>query len=217
MPLDPALYSAFFVVALAAILSPGPDTLLVIRATLGGGLRCGGAALFGVLIGLLGHLAAAVFGISLLVMAVPQALQAIAVIGALYLCWLGFRALRDALNKNVDVGTIGASAKRLRAGVVCRDALLTNLLNPKVIFLFIALMPGFVAPERGDVPLQLALLGVTIIFLNFLWQVSLVLLAVRARRWLERPMVQRGLAFASGLVFIAFAVLMVVEFILVPA
>jgi threonine/homoserine/homoserine lactone efflux protein len=93
MPLDPALYSAFVVVALAAILSPGPDTLLVIRATLGGGLRCGGAALFGVQIGLLGHLAAAVFGISLLVMAVPQALQAIAVVGALYLCWLGFRAL----------------------------------------------------------------------------------------------------------------------------
>jgi len=48
---------------------------------------------FGVQIGLLGHLAAAVFGISLLVMAAPQALQAIAVVGALYLCWLGFRAL----------------------------------------------------------------------------------------------------------------------------
>ena len=100
-------------------------------------------------------------------------------VGTPYLCWLGFRALRDALDKNVAVGTIGASEKPLRACVVCRDALLTNLLNPKVIFLFIASMPGFVAPER--------------------------------------PMVQRGLAFASGLVFIAFAVLMVVEFILVPA
>ena len=217
MPLDPALYSAFVVVALAAILSPGPDTLLVIRATLGGSLRSGGAALFGVQIGMLGHLAAAVFGISLLAVAVPQALQAIAVVGALYLCWLGSRALRDALSKNVDLGTISASAKPLRAGIACRDALLTNLLNPKVILLFIALMPGFVAPERGDVPLQLALLGVTIICLNFLWLGALVLLAMSARRWLERPMVQRGLAFASGLVFIAFAVLMVVEFILVPA
>jgi threonine/homoserine/homoserine lactone efflux protein len=54
MPLDPELYGAFLVVALAAILSPGPDTLLVIRATLGGGHGHGFAALLGVQIGLLG-------------------------------------------------------------------------------------------------------------------------------------------------------------------
>lgn len=214
MPLDPALFGPFLIVALAAILSPGPDTLLILRATLGGGPGPGVAALIGVQIGLLGHLAAAVFGISLLVMAAPLALQAIALAGALYLCWLGYRNIREAIGRSS--GAIDMPAGHFRARAVCRDAILTNLLNPKVILLFIALMPGFVAPERGAVPLQLALLGTTIILINIIWQGSLVLAAGRARRWLGRASVQRGLALGAGLVFLAFAALMVIEFVALP-
>ncbi len=220
MPLDPALYGPFLVVASAAILSPGPDTLLILRATLNGGQSHGLAALVGVQIGLLGHFAAAVFGISLLVMAVPLALQAIALAGALYLCWLGYRNIREAIGRQANSAAApdGSLVRRFRGGAVWRDALLTNLLNPKVILLFMALMPGFVAPEpeRASVPVQLALLGATIIFINIVWQGSLVLAAVRARPWLERPSVQRGLALAAGLVFLAFAGLMVVEFVATP-
>ena len=214
MPLDPALFGPFLVVALAAILSPGPDTLLILRATLGGGQGPGFAALLGVQIGLLGHLAAAVFGISLLVMAAPLALQAIALAGALYLCWLDYLNIREAIGRTSSA--IDMPAGTFSARAVCRDAILTNLLNPKVILLFIALMPGFVAPERGAVALQLALLGTTIILINIIWQGSLVLAAGRARRWLGRASVQRGLALGAGLVFFAFAGLMVAEFIALP-
>ncbi|MDP7343104.1 MAG: LysE family translocator [Alphaproteobacteria bacterium] len=216
MPLDPELYGAFLVVALAAILSPGPDTLLVIRATLGGGHGHGFAALLGVQIGLLGHLAAAVFGLSLVLLAVPLALKGVALAGALYLCWLGYRNIRAAAERNM-AGEAGlAPAGAASAAAICRDAILTNLLNPKVILLFIALMPGFVAPGRASIPVQLALLGASIILLNILWQGALVLAAGRARRWLARARVQRGIALASGLVFIAFAVLMLVEFVAAP-
>jgi len=209
------------VVALAAILSPGPDTLLILRATMGADIDSspgrryghGFAALIGVQIGLLGHLAAAVFGLSLLLLAVPLALKGIALAGALYLCWLGYRNLRGAAAPDqAGLARPGASG----ALTVCRDAILTNLLNPKVILLFIALMPGFVAPGRASVPLQLALLGVSIILLNICWQGALVLAAGRARRWLARAGVQRGLAIATGLVFFAFAALMLAEFVAAP-
>ena len=86
MPLDSQLYGAFLVVALAAVLSPGPDTLLIIRAALSGGNGHGFVALIGVQIGLLGHLAAAVFGLSILLLATPLALKGVALTGALYLC-----------------------------------------------------------------------------------------------------------------------------------
>ena len=213
MPLDPELYGAFLVVALAAILSPGPDTLLIIRATLGGHGH-GFAALLGVQIGLLGHLAAAVFGLSLLLLAAPLALKGVALAGALYLCWLGYRNIRAAADPN-----LGGNGGPGRAGAtaVCRDAILTNLLNPKVILLFIALMPGFVAPERASIPVQLALLGASIILLNIVWQGTLVLVAGRARRWLTRVRVQRSIALTTGLVFIAFAGLMLAEFVAAPA
>jgi threonine/homoserine/homoserine lactone efflux protein len=216
------------VVALAAILSPGPDTLLVLRATLDTAPHSGEdrvarrhghgfAAVLGVQIGLLGHLAAAVFGLSLVLLAAPLALQGIALAGALYLCWLGYRNLRAGATPAFAFVAGDDRPVRFTAVGVCRDALLTNLLNPKVILLFVALMPGFVAPERASVPLQLALLGVSIILINSLWQSALVLAAARARRWLARPRVQRALAVATGLVFFAFAGLMVAEFVAAPA
>jgi homoserine/homoserine lactone efflux protein len=216
MPLDPDLYGTLLVVALVAILSPGPDTLLIIRASLSSRNGHGFAALIGVQIGLLGHLAAAVFGLSLLLLAAPLALKGVALAGALYLCWLGYRNLRVAADRNMagaeglpEMGTKGV-------GSVCRDAILTNLLNPKVILLFIAVMSGFVAPELDSIPLQLALLGASIILLNIVWQGTLVLIAGRARRWLTRAGGQRGIALATGFVFIAFAGLMVVEFVASP-
>ena len=167
-------------------------------------------------IGLLGHLAAAVFGLSILLLAAPLALKGVALAGALYLCWLGYRNLRAAATRNMADDSGLAPVAGVGAAAVCRDAILTNLLNPKVILLFIAVMPGFVAPGQSSIPLQLALLGASIIVLNIVWQGALVLIAGRARRWLTRAGVQRGIALATGLVFIAFAGLMVVEFVAAP-
>lgn len=218
MPLDPQLHGTFLVVALAAILSPGPDSLLIIRAALSGGNGHGFVALIGVQIGLLGHLAAAVFGLSLLHLAAPLALKGVALDGALYLCWLGYRNIRAAMGRNMssESGISPAAIVGSGAGALCRDAILTNLLNPKVILLFIAVMPGFVAPGPTSIPVQLALLGVSIILLNIIWQTALVLAAGQARRWLSQPRVQRGIALISGLVFIAFATLLVAEFVAAP-
>lgn len=220
MPLDPQLYGTFLVVALAAILSPGPDTLLIIRAALSGGNGHGFVALIGVQIGLLGHLAAAVFGLSLLLLAAPLALKGVALAGALYLCWLGYRNIRAATGRNVmgesGISPVATAGSGIGGGAVCRDAILTNLLNPKVILLFIAVMPGFVAPGPASIPVQLAFLGASIILLNIIWQSALVLAAGQARRWLTQPRVQRGIALISGLVFIAFAALLVAEFVAGP-
>jgi len=218
MPLDFQLYGTFLVVALAAILSSGPDTLLIIRAALSGGNGHGFVALIGVQIGLLGHLAAAVFGLSLLLLAAPLALKGVALAGALYLCWLGYRNIRAATGGAGGISPVATATATAGSGVgaVCRDAILTNLLNPKVILLFIAVMPGFVAPGPASIPLQLAFLGASIILLNIVWQSALVLAAGQARRWLTQPRVQRGIALISGLVFIAFAALLAAEFVAAP-
>jgi threonine/homoserine/homoserine lactone efflux protein len=72
-------------------------------------------------------------------------------------------------------------------------------------------MPNFVAPARASVPLQLGLLGVTLLAINIVWQTGLVLGADRLRQWLWRLSVQRAIAIVTGLVFIGFAVLLFVE------
>jgi len=77
-------------------------------------------------------------------------------------------------------------------------------------------MPGFVSPGPTSIPEQLGLLGVSIILLNIIWQSALVPAPSQARRWLSQPRVQRGIALISGLMFIAFAALLVAEFIAAP-
>ena len=132
--------------------------------------------------------------------------SAIAIAGALYLAWLGYQSIRAGL-MFVD----GAERSVISSAKGLRDAAITNILNPKVIFLFLALMPNFVAPEAGNVSLQLATLGVALIVVNTVWQGALALLAEGARNRLAEPGVQRALSWITGLILIAFAVALVVQ------
>jgi threonine/homoserine/homoserine lactone efflux protein len=209
MPLDPTLFAGYIVAAALIVVSPGPDTMLILRYTLAGGRRVGFATVSGVQLGILGHITAAVLGLSVLIISVPLAFKIVAIAGAAYLAFIGVQAIR-AGTLRIDEK---ASAEALGVGHVraIRDAIITNLLNPKVIMLFVALMPNFVAPTRASVPLQLALLGITLLIINIAWQTGLVLAADRLRVWLWRVSVQRVIALITGVVFIGFAALLLVE------
>ena len=204
MPVDLATLAAFIAAVLAIVLSPGPDTMLILRYTMTGGQRVGLATVAGVQIGLLGHTLAAVLGLSLVIISSPALFKGIAVLGALYLAWLAIQSVRAGV---LELGGAegGAPLGGLKA---CRDAMLTNLLNPKVILLYIALMPNFVDAERGEAPLQLAVLGVALIGVNTLYQVPLSLAAEAARRWLGSPTVQRAVNWGTGTVLMSFAGMM---------
>lgn len=205
IPLDALL--SFLGVTSFVVLSPGPDTMLILRYSFGAGQRVGLAAVAGVQLGLIVHTLSVVFGLSLLVAASPGALRAIAIAGAVYLGWLGLRGLREDDTLGIGSGA-GTGVGALKAA---RDGTLTNLLNPKVILLFVALLPQFVAPDRGPVAVQLAFLGTLIIVLSAAWQTALALGAERARRLIARPSVQRLVNRLTAAVFLGFAALMLYE------
>lgn len=203
-PLDPSLAASFILTAAAVVLSPGPDTLLILRYTLGSGRDVGLAAVAGVQIGLLVHTALAVAGLSVLLLSAPTAFKLVAVVGAAYLGWLGVQSLRGtelALGATPNVAAVKAF----------RDAIVTNVLNPKVIVLFVALFPNFVDPGLGRVAEQLAWLAALLIVINVAWQVPLAWAADTLRRWLLSPSVARAVARSTGVILIAFAIAMLVE------
>lgn len=206
MPVDLATLSAFVAATLAIVLSPGPDTLLILRYTLASGQRVGMATVIGVQLGLMGHTLLAALGVSLLIATSPLLFRSVAVAGALYLAWLGLQGIHPHGLLRIDRA---ASAVGVRKA--CRDAMLTNLLNPKVILLFLALLPNFVAPERGRVPLQLAILGATLIAVNTLWQLPLAWSAERIRRWLANGRIERAISLSTGVVLLAVAIAMLWE------
>lgn len=205
LPVDLAILGAYTLAAAAIVISPGPDTMLILRYTLTSGQRVGLATVAGVQLGLVVHTLAAVLGLSLLIVSMPALFRAIALAGAAYLGWLGIQSFRAGVLAMSDEGG------RVGAAKAARDAMICNILNPKVIVLFLALMPGFLRPERGDVPAQLATLAAVLILVNVVWQVGLTAAAEAARRWLADARVQRAVSWVTGLILLAFAVLMVVE------
>jgi homoserine/homoserine lactone efflux protein len=201
MPVELTTLVAFVVTILALVLSVGPDTLLIIRYTMSSGSRTGAATVMGVQLGLFTHTALAAVGISLVIASSTIAFKSIAVVGAAYLVWLGIQGFRSGLI-NVEA-MAGGRVVRPFAGM--RDALLTNLFNPKVIVLFLALMPNFVDPERGRIWPQLVTLSIALFAVNVVWQMGVMLVADRARVWLGRPAVQRAVSWSTSAVLFVFA------------
>ncbi|NQV48443.1 MAG: LysE family translocator [Rhodospirillaceae bacterium] len=208
MPVDIATLSAFIVAATALVISPGPDTILIIRYTLASGRRVGLAAVAGVQMGLVIHTTLAVAGISLIIASSPILFKAVATLGALYLGWLGLQGFRGGGALKFGGGASVTAAKALRDGALC------NLLNPKVILLFLALIPNFIEPERDNTSAQLITFAATLIILNSLWQAPLAWAAEKVRGWLTTPSVTRAVSRISGIILLGFAGLMIYDNIL---
>lgn len=209
MPVDLPTLAAFALTAAAIVISPGPDTMLILRYGLTSGQRSALAAVGGVQVGLLVHTLVAATGLSVLIAASPTLFRAVAVAGAAYLAWLGLQGLLGPSASGLDGRGSPASAAK-----ACRDAVLTNLLNPKVIVLFVALYPNFVVAGRGDVPAQLVTLSVVLIAINLIWQAPLAWAAEHIRRWLVRPRVQLLVSRLTGAILLSFAAAMLIEHVL---
>lgn len=207
--IDGATLLAFCLAAAAVVISPGPDTLLILRNTLSSGQGAGLATVLGVQLGLLVHTTLAVLGISLIIVSSPWLFRAVTLAGALYLAWLGLQGFRGRHLAGVGAGTPPVSAAR-----AVRDAMLTNVLNPKVILLFIALLPNFVDPTRGSVTAQLLLLAALLIVINVIWQAPLAWAAGLATRLLTRARTRIWLGRITGTILLCFAALMVMDFLL---
>ncbi|MDH5748746.1 MAG: LysE family translocator [Rhodospirillales bacterium] len=209
MPVEFSVLGAFVVAAGALVLSPGPDTILILRYTLDSGQRTGLATVAGVQVGLILHTLLAVAGISLVIASSPVLFRAVAVAGAAYLAWLGLQSFRARGPLRLDGGGTPVTAAR-----AFRHAVLCNLLNPKVILLFLALFPNFVDTGRDDVTAQLLTLAATLIFINVLWQTPLAWAGDVARRWLARPGILRAVQRATGAILLFFAATMLIEHLL---
>ncbi len=95
--------------------TPGPDMSLFLAKTVQGGRRSGVASLSGATAGCLVHSLAAAFGLSALIAASAAAFTVLKVVGAVYLLWMAYQAIRHG------------SALRSRVNRQARGAVLDNL------------------------------------------------------------------------------------------
>jgi RhtB (resistance to homoserine/threonine) family protein len=201
---------AFTLVAAVVTISPGADTLLVVRNALRGGRRDGILTALGIGSGLYFHAFLSAIGVSAILAHSAQAFLALKVAGAAYLAWLGLQSLRSAIRgapagQPADVAPAGVPAIRC-----FREGLLTNLLNPKVIVFYLALLPQFLSP--GDPVLAKSLLLAAIHYAEGIVWLSVVAWAVdRSRRLFLRPALRRWMDSACGAILIGLGLKLALE------
>ncbi|WP_439026062.1 LysE family translocator [Haloarchaeobius sp. DT45] len=199
---------AFVPAALAVVLAPGPDTMVVLARGLDGGRRAGIAAACGTATGVLLHTLAAVAGLSVLLRTSALAYRLVTYVGAAYLVYLGVQTLRDDEEFDVSAAAVSGDASATRA---YRQALAVNVSNPKVAVFVLAFLPQFV-PAGTAAPGEMLLLGVVYAALGLAYLALLAVFASQARRVVARSeRLPRVLRAVSGSVLVGFAALLVID------
>lgn len=195
----------FAVVAGLLTLTPGLDTVLVLRASVAGGHRAGYASALGICAGLLVWGVAAAVGVSALLTTSQVAYDVLRIAGAAYLVFLGARLLWQRR----------PGATRVAAHAADRDAddttlrqhfmrgFLTNLLNPKIGVFYVAVLPQFLPSDAPGALAGLVLASVHVVE-SLLWFTVLILGSQLLRARLQRPSVQTWTDRVTGGVLIGF-------------
>lgn len=149
---------SFFLLSLALGIAPGPDILFVLAQSLAHGWQAGSLVTLGLCTGLTFHVSLAAFGIAAILKKYPWLFQLVTWGGAAYLIYLGIGAWQSAAV--VAVPSSGStSMETLPAFRLYARGIVMNVLNPKVMLFFLALMPRFIETGRGRVALQFLVLG----------------------------------------------------------
>ena len=205
MPLDPHLLQLYLVAATVLVLAPGPDSLLVLSRGLTEGRRAGWVATAGITAGNVVQALLAALGVSALIAASPALFDLLRYAGAAYLAWIGGRALWSVVAAR-RAGAAPEPPPPAPARRVFVNAVLTNLLNPKIILFYLAFVPQFVAPERGMVGVQIFLLGLILSGMGFVYLGGVAALSAGAARTLLTSRTMRTvLDGVAGVLFLGFA------------
>ena len=172
--IDRATLVTYILIVLGFVFIPGPATLLTMARAASSGTRVGIATGAGIAAGDVIHTSMAIVGLSAIIATSALLFSIVKYAGAGFLIYLGVRAMLDKAPIKLDDGTPAISA-----GHAFRQAVLTEVLNPKTALFFLAFLPQFVRPENGSTALQLAILGIVFVLLGLL---STVVFAVGAGR-----------------------------------
>lgn len=204
---DLATLALFAAAALALCVTPGPDMLLIASRSASQGKASGFATLAGIQVGTYCHALAAALGLSQLFLVVPLAYDIVRYAGAAYLLYLAWQAFRSS----GAVLAPPAGLQRYALGVVFRQGLLTNLLNPKMALFVLALFPQFVEPAAGSVALQIMIFATVLNLIGIVVNGAVILTAsglgraFSARtRWRRVPQLLLGTVFAGLAAKLAF-------------
>jgi threonine/homoserine/homoserine lactone efflux protein len=175
----------FLITSLIVVASPGTGVLYTLAAGLSRGSRASIVAAFGCTLGIVPHMAAAILGLAALLHTSAVAFQVFKYLGVAYLLYMAWATLRErgALSISKESGA--------RTDIqVTIEAVLINILNPKLSIFFFAFLPQFVKGDETHPLAHMLMLSIVFMLLTFVVFVGYGLFAAKVREHvISRPRV----------------------------
>ncbi len=174
----------FAALSLGLAATPGPNMLYLVSRALAQGTGAGMVSLIGCQVGSLVIMLCAAAGLTAALFAVPYAWDVLRLGGAAYLAWLAWQCLRPGGQPIFAPRAM----PREPAARLFSVGFATAALNPKVALFYVAVLPPFIDPARGDVFTQGVVLGAVQILVAIIFDGLLVYGAAGVARFLgTRP------------------------------
>lgn len=204
----------YSVIVLLLTLTPGADTMLVLRNVFSSGKRAGIITAIGISSGLLIYAALTSLGISVLLTKSVVLYQTLKLLGAGYLVYLGIQSILPVIkskkdNKKDELKTHIKKLKRTdtRAFV---EGLLSNLFNPKIAVFYLTFLPQFINPQDHILVQSFFLTGIHVV-MGLIWLSFLSVFIGSIKFIYTSSRVQHALEAISGTVMIIFGILLLFE------
>ncbi len=195
---DATSFSLFVAASWALIIAPGPDVLYVITRGVSQGRKAGLFSAMGITLGTLVHTLSATFGLAILLHTSALAFLVVKYVGAVYLVYLGLKALKDKSRF-----TLIEPEKSMDFRSIFWQGVLSNVLNPKVALFFLVFLPQFVNPDSGHITLQMMELGLIFSLFGVMFLSVLAIFAGSIGNWLaQRAGVAGILHWLTGVILI---------------
>jgi threonine/homoserine/homoserine lactone efflux protein len=161
-PIDPHAYGQYLVLMAGMAASPGPANLFALATGLEKGPQAGLMGVAGMNVATLVWFTGAALGLGALMKTFPQVFGAFAILGGLYLAWLGLKALRVAFDRQTMGVSLGGATAANKPFI---DGFVVQITNPKALLFFTAVLPPFIDLDRPMLP-QLGMLGAATLSLD---------------------------------------------------
>lgn len=204
LPVDPQLYLTFLGVMAVMAVTPGPANLFAVATGMQKGRASALVGMAGMNAATLVWFTAAALGLGALVKAFPQAFRVLAIGGALYVAWLGLRAITGAFRTAAEPAAV--PVRRGRSAFV--DGFTVQIANPKAILFFTAVLPPFLDVNRPAAP-QLALFAAATIGMDALTMTAYGMGGAALKARMTDPRFQKGFGLTVGVLLLSAALLII--------
>ena len=203
-------FEAFLVAIALLTITPGIDTVLVIKNTSRGGGKDGVVTSLGICIGLFVHATFSAVGISAILLQSAELFLAMIWVGAAYLIWLGMGGLKAAIKGHAGIAIGDTDVRSFSVRRSLQEGFLSNVLNPKTAVFYLAFLPQFIDPQYSPFLQAMTMAGIHFM-MAMIWQSGLAGAVSSAKRFFANPAALRWMEGITGSVLLCLGAKLILD------